>query len=196
MTNQATRYGVIVADPPWRFTNVRTGGSLRSGSAQKYPTLSTGDICRIPVQEIAARNAALFLWATSSMLREGLEVFAAWGFRYTGTIVWSKTTRDGAPFNGLGYHFRNAAEFLLYGFRGKVPRLGCQIPNVVTAPVGRHSAKPEAVWRLIETAIDDREDLTPRLEMFCRGQPRPGWNGWGDECEGGVVVPTLAEALE
>lgn len=56
--------------------------------------------------------------------------------------------------------------------------------------IGRHSAKPEAVWHLIETAIDGRDDLAPRLEMFAR-TPRPGWDAWGDQAEGGIALPAL-----
>ena len=187
-------YGAIVADPPWQFRNKKTGGSHTSGASQKYPTLSTAAIAALPVRDIAARNAILFLWSTSPMLPDALEVMAGWGFGYRGSIVWLKTTRAGAPFNGLGYHFRNRAEYLLFGIRGKVPALHCQMPNVIAAPVGRHSAKPDEAWQLIETAIDGREDLAPRLEMFAR-HPRPGWAPWGNQCEDAIALPVLEGAI-
>ena len=185
------RYGAIVADPPWEFKNQRTGGSLTSGAAQKYGTMSTADLCRLPVREIAARNAILFLWATSPMLPDALEVLAAWEFTYKGSIVWTKTTAAGAPSNGMGAWFRNRAEYLLFGIRGKVPALHCQLPNVIAAPRGKHSAKPDAFWQVIETAIGGRADLAPRLEMFCRGRARDGWTGWGDQCIDGADLPAI-----
>jgi N6-adenosine-specific RNA methylase IME4 len=184
-------YAVVLADPPWRFRNKKTGGSMRSGSSQQYPTISTEDLCRMPVRDIAARNAILFMWATSAMLPDALEVLAAWGFRYRGLIVWEKTTATGAPFNGMGHHFRNAAEFVLFGFRGKVPALRCQRPNVVRARVRGHSEKPPEMWDLIEAMIDGRDDLTPRIELFARGLSRPGWDAWGDQALGGVRLPAL-----
>lgn len=184
-------YGAIVADPPWRFRNTRTGGSLRSGAADHYPTMSTADLCRLPVRDLAAKNSILFLWGTGAMLPDALAVVSAWGFRYKGSIVWCKTTAAGAPFNGMGAWFRNRAEYLLFGIRGTVPALRCQMPNVIAAPVRGHSEKPEEVWHLIETALSGREDLTQRLELFCRGPPRPGWDGWGNQCEGGVTLPAL-----
>jgi len=191
MPAPAGRYSVILADPPWHFRNKRTGGSHRSGASQKYETVPTADLCRLPVRDLAAPNAILFLWGCGAMLPDAYEVLDAWGFRYKGQIVWAKTTAAGAPFNGLGSWYRNRAEYLLFGIRGRVPALRCQLPNVVEAPIGRHSEKPEAVWRLVETAIAGRDDLADRVELFCRGRPRDGWDGWGDQAENGIALPAL-----
>lgn len=43
-------------------------------------------------------------------------------------------------------------------------------------PRGAHSEKPAASYDLIELV-----SLGPRLELFARGQPRLGWETWGDE---------------
>lgn len=185
------RYGTIIADPPWQYRNAKTGGSLSSGASQKYATLSTAEIGALPVHEIAAENAILFLWATSPMLPDALAVMDAWGFTYKGSLVWVKTSADSTPIRGLGYHFRNGVEYLLFGIRGRVPALRCQLSNVVLAPVRGHSAKPDYMWQRIEGALAGREDLEPRLELFCRGTPRVGWHGWGIEAENGVSLPAL-----
>ncbi len=190
-----TSYGAIVADPPWRFNNVRTGGSLKSGASQKYATLSTADLCLLPVSRIAAKDAILFLWATSPMLEDAFAVMKAWKFSYKGSITWIKTSADSRPSNGLGAWFRNGTEYLLYGIRGKVPALRCQFSNVVMAPRRHHSAKPDTAWMLIERALDGREDLAPKIELFCRGEPRRGWDGWGFETIGGVDLPELDGGL-
>ena len=47
------------------------------------------------------------------------------------------------------------------------------------------------VWGTAAMDPDAREDLKPRLEMFARGLPRPGWHGWGNQCEGGIALPDL-----
>ena len=94
------RYGTIVADPPWHYRTTKTGGSLTSGAAQKYLTLPTVDLCALPVRDLAAKNAIVFLWATAPMLPDALEVLAAWGFTYKGLIVWVKTTAIGSLSNG------------------------------------------------------------------------------------------------
>ena len=31
------RYGTLVMDPPWKYRNKRTGGSMSSAAEQKYP---------------------------------------------------------------------------------------------------------------------------------------------------------------
>lgn len=191
MSDQIRRYGAILADPPWHFRNKKTGGNHTSGASQKYSTMPTVDLCRLPVRDLAAKNAIAFVWGTAAMDPDAREVLAAWGFTYKAQLVWVKTTAAGTPCKGLGSWFANAAEFLLIGTRGKVPALRCKLPNVVIAPRGPHSVKPEAVWQVIETAIDNREDLKPRLEMFARGPPRPGWHGWGNQCEGGIALPDL-----
>ncbi len=36
-------YHMILADPPWKYRNTKTGGSHTSGAAQKYPTLTVSE---------------------------------------------------------------------------------------------------------------------------------------------------------
>ena len=55
-------YRAIVADPPWAYRNKKTGGSMRSGSAAKYHTLSIDELKAIPVSDIAVKDSILFLW--------------------------------------------------------------------------------------------------------------------------------------
>jgi N6-adenosine-specific RNA methylase IME4 len=49
------------------------------------------------------------------------------------------------------------------------------VHQVVIAPVGAHSEKPDEVYRRIERLYGG-----PRLELFAR-KPRDGWTTWGDE---------------
>jgi N6-adenosine-specific RNA methylase IME4 len=55
------------------------------------------------------------------------------------------------------------------------PRLDKGVKQVVIAPHGRHSEKPEEVARRIEQLR-----CGPYLELFARRQ-RPGWMCWGNE---------------
>jgi N6-adenosine-specific RNA methylase IME4 len=59
--NTDNKYRVIYADPPYQYRNVRTGGSMKSGSAQKYPVMKTEDICGLPVNKISDNDSVLFL---------------------------------------------------------------------------------------------------------------------------------------
>ena len=47
-----------------------------------YPVMDLDDIKALPVQDMAADNCALFLWATFPKLPEALEVIKSWGFQY------------------------------------------------------------------------------------------------------------------
>ena len=106
---------------------------------------------------------------------EALEVMMAWGFVYRTNFVWAKDRV------GTGYWNRNQHEHLLVGVRGDVPAPapGTQWASLIGAPVGPHSAKPEAFAEMIERFYP----TLPKVELFCRGKPRPGWRAWGNEAE-------------
>jgi site-specific DNA-methyltransferase (adenine-specific) len=171
-------YTVIYPDPPWAYDNKRTGGSLKSGSAQRYPVMTTKEICALPVPDLAENNSVLFLWGTVPMLPDAFEVLKYWGYEYKTKITWHKTGR-----NGLGFWFRGEVEELLLGVRGKVKPFRCQSPNIIEHPVLGHSEKPEAFRQLIERATVNL--LGPRIELFAR-QRVPGWDAWGYDVESDI----------
>lgn len=73
-------FDVLYADPPWRYRNVKTGGSHTSGAAQKYPTLSFEELARMPVQRLMAKDSVLFLWATAPLGGDPYALLTEWGF--------------------------------------------------------------------------------------------------------------------
>lgn len=158
-------YGTILADPPWCFDNKRTGGSLSSGAAQKYPVIPTADLCRLDVSGWGDRQGSvLFLWATVPMLPDAMEVLAAWGYTYKTMLTWHKTGH-----NGMGFWFRGVTEHLLVGVRGKVRAPRIQAYNFhQQSPRGRpHSRKPER-FRDMAEAVGESAGLPNqrRLELF------------------------------
>ncbi|MDR1265272.1 MAG: hypothetical protein LBK42_06830 [Propionibacteriaceae bacterium] len=171
-------YKTILADPPWRFQN-RTGKvAPEHRRLDRYATLSLAEIRAIDVAGVAADNAHLYLWAPNALLVEGLEVMAAWGFRYVSNIVWAKRRQDGGPDGrGVGFYFRNVTELILFGVRGSLRTLAparSQV-NLIETRKREHSRKPDEQYQLIE-----RCSPGPYLELFAR-YPRPGWTVWGDE---------------
>lgn len=166
----AQEYGVILADPPWRFEPYSRETGMDRAADNHYPTSGTDEICALRAP--AARDAVLFLWATAPMLPDALRVMDAWGFAYKSHIVWAKDRL------GTGYWARNRHELLLIGTRGAIPAPspGTQPPSLIEAPVGRHSAKPEEFHELIERLFP----TIPKIEMFARSA-RPGWDLWGAE---------------
>ena len=135
------RYGVILADPPWRFEPYSRVTGMDRAAESHYPTSPLAEIKALDVESIAAADCVLFLWATAPMLPQAIEVMKAWGFAYKTCAVWSKDRI------GTGYWFRNKHEILLVGTRGHVPApaMGTQWPSQILASVGRHSEKPSVL---------------------------------------------------
>ena len=71
---EAGKYGIVYADPPWRYDMKRGNGVAEN----HYPTMSIEEICALPVADIAAKDSALFLWATFPQLNEAFRVIEAW----------------------------------------------------------------------------------------------------------------------
>ena len=182
------RYRTILADPPWQFQN-RTGKMApEHRRLSRYGTMGLADILQMPVADIAADTAHLYLWVPNAMLPEGLKVMAAWGFNYKSNIVWHKIRKDGGPDGrGVGFYFRNTTELLLFGVRGKNARTlapGRRQVNIIKTRKREHSRKPDELYDVIEACSGG-----PFLELFARG-PRKGWTVLGDQAED--YVPSWA----
>jgi N6-adenosine-specific RNA methylase IME4 len=165
----AGRYELIYADPPWQLGNP----SAKYAPESYYPTLPLEEIESLAVP--AADQAVLFLWTVNSLLPQALEVIAAWGFEYKTNFVWVK------DWIGLGIWGRYRHELLLVARKGAFPPPAGpdRIDSVIEAARGRHSAKPACVYELLERMYPQAS----KLELFCRGRPRPGWSAWGNEVE-------------
>ena len=179
-------YDVILADPPWAYRNKRTGGSMISGASQKYPTMSVEEICALPIGEIAARDSVLFLWVTTPMMEEGLQVMRAWRFKYKTKIYWRKIMSL-----GMGFWFRGQVEELWLGVRGRVKAFRLQECNIIQTKVLRHSQKPYEFRCLIERATMGLPGK--RIELFARNK-YPGWDAWGNEVQSDIEIITGAAA--
>jgi len=172
------KYNIIYADPPWRFETWSDKGKGRSAE-KHYLCMSLKDIKKLPIKDIAADNCTLFLWVIFPLLKEGLDVMEAWGFKYkTCGFVWIKKNRkSNGFFTGLGYYTRANAELCLLGTKGKpLKRQSKAIRQLVVSPVREHSRKPNEVRERIVKLFGD----LPRIELFARETPE-GWNVWGNE---------------
>lgn len=175
------RFGTILADPPWRFTN-RTGKMApEHRRLTRYGTLTVDDICALPVAEAAADPAHLYLWCPNALLPDGLRVLEAWGFTYKSNIVWHKVRKDGgSDGRGVGFYFRNVTELVLFGVRGKNARTrqaGRRQVNLMASMKREHSRKPDEQYPIIEAC-----SFVPFLELFARGN-RPRWTVWGNQAD-------------
>lgn len=177
------RYSTIYADPPWQFSNRSGKIAPENRKLTRYDTMTLNDIKQLPVKEITAEQAHLYLWVPNALLPQGLEVLQEWGFTYKTNLIWEKTRKDGKPDGrGVGFYFRNVTEVLLFGVKTKrksdtfrTLQPGRSQVNLLRAMKREHSRKPDEFIPLIEACSPG-----PYLELFARGT-RPGWDLWGDQ---------------
>ncbi len=175
------KFATVYADPPWRFSN-RTGKMApEHRRLSRYGTMTLSEILKLPVPQIVAADAHLYLWVPNALIVDGIEVMRRWGFAYKTNLVWFKVRKDGGPDGrGVGFYFRNVTELVLFGVRGKHFRTlkpGRTQVNLIGTRKRRHSQKPDEMWGVIE-----RCSPGPRLEIFARHY-RDGWRQWGDEIQ-------------
>ena len=175
------RYGTILADPPWRFQN-RTGKMApEHRRLSRYDTMTLDDIKALPVANVTADIAHLYLWVPNALLPEGIAVLQAWGFEYKTNLVWHKVRKDGGPDGrGVGFYFRNVTELVLFGIKGKNARTlapGRRQVNFIATRKREHSRKPDELYEVIEEC-----SRGPYLELFARGT-RKNWTAFGNESE-------------
>lgn len=164
------QYPIIYADPPWRYEHAKTENRAIENH---YPTMDLGEICALPVSDIATPDSVLFLWTTSPKLAESMQVIEAWGYVYRTCIVWDKERI------GMGYYARQQHELLLIAARGSVP-----VPEPENRPPSvirirrddEHSSKPTEFYTMIERMYPELR----KLELFARTR-RAGWSAWGNQ---------------
>lgn len=190
------KYATIVADAPWKVAAGRTIGryemrdgkqlfGVRDNAARKlaYPSMTIEQIKALPVVDIAAPDAHLYLWTVNRHLASAFEVMHAWGFNFSTILTWAKNPMGG----GLGGDaYGLSTEFCLFGRRGSLPakeRVGTTWFNwkrPYKNGFPNHSAKPPEFMAMVE-----RVSPGPYVELFARAK-RPGWDVWGNEVESDI----------
>lgn len=163
------KFRVFYADPPWSYGN--TMPDYAPEQRDHYPVMSMADLCAMPVKEMSADNAVLFLWVTSPILEESFALIKAWGFKYKSSFVWDKVKHNMGHYNSVRH------EFLLICVRGSCqPDVRKLFDSVITEERTEHSRKPSQVYEIIETIYTSG----PYIELFARTQ-RKGWKSHGYE---------------
>ena len=188
------KYQIIYADPAWQYKE--SWGNGQTG----YKTMSTDDICKLPIKNITDDKAHLYLWVTNPFLADGLRVCKEWGFEYKTLLTWHKLYSSGKPEMGMGYYFRGCTEHIIFGVKGGMKCLTKTERNCIEYPDDnfiaeinpkQHSRKPDLFRQKIVT--DWSGDL-PRIELFARSQKDlfdkeifKGWDVWGNEVDSSVA---------
>ena len=166
------KYQIIYADPPW---DVKAGPPWSScGISQDldYPSMTLDQIEALNVEEIADKNAHLYLWTINKYIKASYDVASAWGFSPSCLLTWCKKPHG----LGLGGAFVQTTEHLLFCRRGNLPTQKRIDTSWFLAERSIHSRKPMLFMDMI---LEVSGDL-PRIELFARRKSF-GWDTWGNE---------------
>jgi ParB/Sulfiredoxin domain/MT-A70 len=195
-------YGIILADwprKPWAYSD-ETG--VDRSPANHYPVRDFGwaiEELAPMIRKLAAPDCMLAFWSTAASLVDDLEIMAEAGFvalrqrgsdgrllrnasglldppaggTYRSHLIWDKQVI------GKGRWFGDRHELLLIGVRGNfpAPAPGTQSQSIFSERKAEHSTKPDFVAAEIERLWPN----IPKIELFRRGPPRPGWRAWGND---------------
>ena len=187
------KYEIIYADPPWQFSNKKTGGSMKSGAAHHYLTTGIEGLKNIDVNSIAADDCTLIMWYVGSMPQEAIDLVESWGFtiKNINGFVWGKLTVKLKKFFGMGFRTRAGTESAIIATKGKPKVYSHSVRAYHEFPVSKHSKKPIEYRDLIVELCGD----LPRLEMFAR-ESAPDWDVFGNEAPDSISINNKADDHE
>lgn len=182
------KFSIIYADPPWQYARLQFNNKVYAlgykkfvGAKDFYPTMTADQLKSLPVQSIAKNDCLLFMWATSPLLNEAIELGEAWGFKYvTVAFIWDKQRKL------AGNYTMSQCEMCLVFKRGKIPapRGARNIGQFLSVRKYKHSAKPIEVANRIFQMFPNQS----RIELFARSTA-PDWEVWGNEVNSKEHIP-------
>ena len=188
------KYQIIYADPPWEM---RYATGLKDGFHclnLPYPTMTISEIIKLPVKEMLADDAILFLWVIDAYVPRIEEIMEAWGFKYISVgFVWNKTAMGGGVNALVSQYTRKSCEFCYIGRKGKMlVQNPCSVDQYCPCVKSKHSSKPDRIRLDIVKLCGD----LPRIELFAREEKDllfrnpsfKGWDVWGNEVESDITL--------
>lgn len=194
----AKKYNVIYADPAWKQKAGRplSGGYKKENGVQvfnplsdksadlPYDTMTLDEIKALPVKDIVAKDAHLYIWVTNKYLMDVGEVIKSWGFKYSTTLVWCKKPIG----SGMGGTYKVSTEFLIFATRGKlatkkgVNGTWFDVKRKYVNGYPCHSKKPDFFREMIDSVSTGN-----KIELFAR-EKHGDWDVWGNEVESSIIL--------
>jgi len=179
------KHSILYADCPWSFEVWDRATGLDRAPDQHYDTLTTDDLCTLPIGDLGAPNSLLAMWVYDPMYPDALRVAQAWGYTYVTVLFrWLKTTEHPGqlhlfpielptPPMGLGHHTRagGCEEIWLFKRGRGLPVLRHDIRREQYFRVREHSRKPDEFADMLVALYG----AAPRCELFTRTR-RSGWD--------------------
>ena len=150
---------IIITDVPYPFDNKNGKNRFNYDSSMKkdnmYDRLTNDNLREIysKLNEVSEEGCQAFFFTDRNNLMVMSEDLNKSGWTNRNIIVWNKKKI------GMGYHFRNQIEYILYVSKGKPNTFVTSIPNIFEykKPKGE-SAKPFEIWRDIMDVTGKKED--------------------------------------
>jgi len=183
------KYQIIYADPPWKASAkecIAQKSTITDKNSFHYPAMTTDEICKLPIKELADNDCLLFLWVRSPMLEDGLKVGKEWGFSYrTIAFVWHKQRTN------PGHYTLSECEICLVFKRGRIPpKKKHNIRQFLSEKRTIHSRKPTEIRRRIEQMFPHLN----KIELFAREKVE-GWDVIGNDIDGKDIKESLNNLL-
>ena len=187
------KFQIIYLDPPWSYKDKALAGNR--GAECKYPVMSLEEIKKLPIQQIADENCALFIWITMPLLYQVFDVISAYGFKYkTCAFNWIKRNKkSNTYFWGMGNYSRGNGELCLLATKGNPKRISASVHSIIDTPIEGHSKKPDIVRDKIVELFGD----IPRIELFARNMNKydNGWVNVGNDIDGTDIRDSLQQII-
>ncbi|WP_025155267.1 MT-A70 family methyltransferase, partial [Morganella morganii] len=169
------KYDLLLADPPWSYSNKSSNGAADN----HYNTTRLHHLTRIKIPECSSDNAVLCMWYTGNFALEAIKLAAAWDFKVknmfcfawvklnknAGGRIDKKPPEDFFDFMEIlnsetkincGNYTRQNIEMCLIATRGKgLPRRSASVRQIVYSCLGEHSEKPKEVHHRLEELYGD-----------------------------------------
>ena len=174
----AEKFQIIYADPPWDYKGQKqhngAGGCDTGGAMSHYSTVTKHDLEKLPIQDIADKDALLFMWSSNPHLDQAIDLGKRWGFVWaTVAFVWDKQKTN------PGFYTLSQCELCLVFKKGRIPkpRGARNIRQLVQTKRGRHSEKPQIIKDNIKAMFPKQN----KIELFARDCADKDWTYWGLE---------------
>jgi site-specific DNA-methyltransferase (adenine-specific) len=152
-----TKVDLWVTDPPYPFKNQNGTGRMKfeDNKDEMYTRMTYSDLewCYGEMFSNSNSGAGCYVFANRDGLFHTKDSLEKSGWIFRNILVWDKK----AP--GLGYHWRNQVEYIVYCTKGATKKYVTSLPNIFheKKPTGL-SAKPPKIWETImERQLKDGE---------------------------------------
>lgn len=139
---------IWITDPPYPFDNKNGAGRFKyvDGKDGMYKRMTYSDLESAYREMLSLSNpsAVCYIFTDRDGLFQTKDSLERVGWNFNNIIVWDKQRM------GMGYHWRNQIEYIVYCSNGQTKRFVTSASNIISAkkPKGL-STKPPVIWEKI-----------------------------------------------